>query len=86
MSKMKFDVNAISLDAVGRVILSDERLRVLEQASENTAAGGTTVGCDVNSVGCDCNGPGCELMDGIPCEPSNGSDCINWCSNDFWCT
>lgn len=58
MNKAKFDVDAIVLDKVGRVILSDERLRSLEQICDVATAGGTSENelcdCGPNQLECGC--------------------------------
>jgi len=87
MNKTKYDVNAIALDDAGRVILSDERLRFLEQASDVVTAGGT------NETECVNESVDCGSTNEWNCEPSNG-DCTNlpcmdtFCPtiNTFWCS
>jgi len=88
MSKMKFDVDAISVDEVGRVVLTDESLRILELACDVVTAGGTNEygDCGVNNV------PECASSDGAFCDPAPNVDpeCTDgtYCapSNFFWCS
>jgi len=73
MSDTKFDVNAIVLDTVGRVVLSDERLRFLEQICDVATAGGTT-----ENILCQCGMDGSECTDWGDC----GCVPIDW----YWCS
>lgn len=52
---IKFNITAIALDAAGRVVLSDEDLRSLEQACDVTTSGGTNDSEGCADIVCDCN-------------------------------